>query len=1280
MRQAIGKVILDDACYPGEDFYCDGAIEDELLEIVTAYPESQFDQVIAERKDWAVLYHLSHIRWNIVDWLPITKKDKVLEVGAGCGAITGVLSDKAGSVTCIDLSKKRSTINATRNRDRDNIEILLGNFQDVEEGLTETYDWITLIGVFEYGQGYIDSATPYEDFLKQIKKHLAPGGKIVIAIENRLGLKYFAGCREDHTGRFFEGIEGYQDGGMVRTFSRPELEAIAKRAGITHTEFYYPYPDYKLPMAIYSDEFLPKPGDLNDNLRNFDRERYVLFDEEKAFDTILKDGLFPVFSNSYLMILEAQEEEKILFSKYSNERSRAFAIRTDICMDENGKRLVHKKACYPEGKRHLEQIPVWYEKLSEVYKGTGISMNRCTLTEEGIEPEFVSGQTLEEKLDALLLEGRTKETIHLLMQYIDAVKSAGNAQNFQVTEEFERVFGSVLLPSDLTCAEVTDIDMLTANVIVTEKGWVHTDYEWTFAFPIPVHFVVYRILMYYIEKNALRHELKKEELYERAGLTEQEVLQYEKMEAHFQQYLIGDHVPLRLLYEHISEGYLDFREEDKKRTRYQRGALAGADNPIELCVDSIEEAENVIYVEGWALNREQKTIAFTVNAGDGEKLTVESVTYLNRQDVNASFGIHARDYYCGFRIMCRYKDERKRKKQKSYILTASEGNNQASMTLRTDHLRMKNSRVGRKLLSFRSEKPRHEIRYRTPYETGLFGETGKFRQEEQRYEGFQKATALTKEECIRQKKLSKAGGRISILCVLDDPRPEYLKQMIRSIRQETYENWELCLTDMEKNQAVTGWIQTLSEKEKRIRVIKAKDISRTEAWNEGMKAASGEYVLILSAEDMLAEHALFEVMQAMKKEPQAELIYADNDHVDEKGEVFTDPVFKPDFNRYLLRSMDYIGGFVVIRKDFFEEVGGFDTAYKEAYLYDFLLRCSEKTEKICHIPKILCHERKSMLTAKKWDEQRRALTEHYSRCGILAEVTWGKRMGTCRTRWMVDGKPLVSVIIPNMDHTEDLKKCVQSVLARTTYEPYEILIVENNSKEQKTFACYEELKQMDRRIRILTWNGGFNYAAINNMAAKEAKGEYLVFLNNDTEIISRGWMEEMLGICQQPDVGVVGSKLFYPDGTIQHAGVILGLSGIAGHLFVGEPGEADGYMGKAVTMQNVSAVTAACMMTPKEVFMHAGGFDETLQVALNDVDYCLKVAKAEKSAVYTPYARLYHYESKSRGLEDTPEKKARYEQEVSYFKGKWQDILEKGDPYYSPNLSLTSYACAFRIP
>ncbi len=307
MIEYIGAVELDETYYPGEDLYCDGAVEDELLEIVKTYPEEAYNQVIAERKDWAILYHLSHIRTNIVEWLPITRTDTVLEIGSGCGAITGALSDKAQRVDCIELSKKRSFINGYRNKNRNNISIKLGNFQDVEENLREKYDWITLIGVFEYGQGYIDSTTPYKDFLLKTASHLNPGGKVVIAIENRLGLKYFAGCMEDHCGIPFEGIEGYRTTKGARTFSRPELEKIMDEAGFTRRQFYYPYPDYKLPLSIYSDEYLPKLGELRTNCNNYDRKRLKIFDESEAFDSIIESGLFPQFANSFLVIMERGE-------------------------------------------------------------------------------------------------------------------------------------------------------------------------------------------------------------------------------------------------------------------------------------------------------------------------------------------------------------------------------------------------------------------------------------------------------------------------------------------------------------------------------------------------------------------------------------------------------------------------------------------------------------------------------------------------------------------------------------------------------------------------------------------------------------------------------------------------------------------------------------------------------------------------------------------------------------------------------------------------------------
>ena len=309
MQEKIGSVTLDYEYYPGKDFYSDGPVEEELLEIAKKYREDELNKVIAERNSWPVLYHFSHIRQKILEWAPITKNDKVLEIGSGCGAITGVLARKAGEVTCIELSKMRSTINAYRNRDCDNVKILVGNFQDIEKNMKETYDYITLIGVFEYADGYIGTKEPYVEMLRRISAHLKPHGKVLIAIENRLGLKYWAGCTEDHVGKFFEGLEGYPETNGVKTFSRKELSDIISRAGNFKTTFYYPYPDYKFPMTVYSDKFLPRKGELKENFRNFDRARMQLFDETRVYDSLTDSGLFQEFSNSFLVVVEQEDAE-----------------------------------------------------------------------------------------------------------------------------------------------------------------------------------------------------------------------------------------------------------------------------------------------------------------------------------------------------------------------------------------------------------------------------------------------------------------------------------------------------------------------------------------------------------------------------------------------------------------------------------------------------------------------------------------------------------------------------------------------------------------------------------------------------------------------------------------------------------------------------------------------------------------------------------------------------------------------------------------------------------
>ena len=312
MEEWIGNVRLNLQYYPGEDLYSEGEVEQELLEIVSNNENSveSLNDIIAEKRSWSTLYHLSELRSNIIESLPITKEDKVLEIGAGCGAITGKLAEKAKEVTCIDLSKRRSLINAYKNKEYDNITIVVGNFQDIERNLKEKYDYITLTGVFEYAELYIDSENPYPALLQMLAGHLSEKGKLVVAIENRLGLKYWAGCGEDHLSQYFVGLEGYPSVHGVKTFSKKEWEVLLREGGFENYIFYYPYPDYKFPLVIYSDDYLPKIGELVDNEINMDQDRLCLFDEGRVFDTIIENDLFPEFSNSFLIIIENNHGEQ----------------------------------------------------------------------------------------------------------------------------------------------------------------------------------------------------------------------------------------------------------------------------------------------------------------------------------------------------------------------------------------------------------------------------------------------------------------------------------------------------------------------------------------------------------------------------------------------------------------------------------------------------------------------------------------------------------------------------------------------------------------------------------------------------------------------------------------------------------------------------------------------------------------------------------------------------------------------------------------------------------
>ncbi|EOS25722.1 hypothetical protein C806_01849 [Lachnospiraceae bacterium 3-1] len=590
--EKIGNVILNDRYYEGKDLYSDGAIEDRILELVEKYPEEEYNQLIAKERDWAVMYHLAHERENILSWYPFERGTKVLEIGSGCGAVTGVAASKAGTVTCVDLSMKRSRINGVRNQKKGNIEIFVGNFQDIEKGLEKDFDYATLIGVFEYGQAYIGGKKPYHEFLTTILNHLKPGGKLLIAIENKFGLKYWAGCTEDHTGNFFEGLEGYRKKAGVRTFTKPELEHILKECGCYNYKFYYPYPDYKFPFMIYSDEYLPKPGELNRNLCNFDRRRLMLMDEGKVFDQILENGLFPLYSNSFFVeIVKDKESEDdkvkkitnpVIYMKYSAGRAPRFSLRTGIERDEVssqsciGKgemgKLLYKKPEYPEGRKHMANMVEAKDRLEELWQEKGLLLvNQCKLIGEKVSFAYLEGMTLEEKLDRLLEQEEEEEAAELLEQAINRIKESSSVQKFSMTPEFRQVFGEVSGLEQELSFPVSDIDLIFSNILLTEDGnWHVLDYEWTFAFPVPVDYIIYRALHYYLEASGNRKKLKEDyNFYKIFGITKEKKKIYRVMERNFQNYITGTYIPVRELYPMIGKKAFPLgeilAEADKRR-------------------------------------------------------------------------------------------------------------------------------------------------------------------------------------------------------------------------------------------------------------------------------------------------------------------------------------------------------------------------------------------------------------------------------------------------------------------------------------------------------------------------------------------------------------------------------------------------------------------------------------------------------------------------------------------------------------------------------------------
>ena len=1143
--------------------------------------------------------------------------------------------------------------------------------------------------------------------------------------------------------------------------------------------------------------------------------------------------------------------EKLLYARYSNERAPRFSVYTEILENGEGRRIVRKHADSGRAEPHIRSILHAFEMLRGLYDEDMLQINRCEEAADGIELEYLEGDTWETELDSVLKHEGTAGFYEKMRQYLAMVLPSARFQPFRMTEEYRSVFGdlpeAVLSENQYTSLPVTDVDMIPANVMMTENGNVLIDYEWTFAFPVPEEFVRYRIVHYYRESSVRRRQLlPAEEYYAAFGLTQEKCALWEEAEICFQKYIEGGRVPVRTAYAGITPGILPvremigedgirkepelqiyistgkgFQEETSKRIPFQdcrirtqidlpqgtdavridpgdeaclcrirelragegaalpqncaatgdrltddlfvfdrmdpqiilpvqdgsgqtlyidlevsypddrtlaslrqrfhdtreemsrlqeenermrqrllkiddnkvyrtlksvknMGKRGQTEGNLQYYIDSWTASEETVLVRGWALDIKED-VELRITDGKGREVEA-AVQWMPRVDIQRRYGVentrktgfYARIPKSGMtspELILQFRAGTRKKQYRLQTDKSSDREQLPSVRQGLDMAYVKKGIAYLKRNGLRSFM--HRLTHRPPGERVDYGEwflthrVTEAQLEEQRAHVF----ALQ--------------PKISIVIPLYNTQIPFLHALMETILGQSYANWELCLADGSTNDDVEACLKADYLQDERIRYIRLKEnLGISGNTNAALELASGDFIMLCDHDDLLEKDALYEIVKRINEKPETDVLYTDEDLVDETGQMFQLQRFKPDFNLDMLCSINYICHIFAVRKPIMDAVGGFRKECDGAQDWDLILRCCEKTEHVEHIARVLYHWRASETsTAGNPDSKRyaveagkKAVLDHFSRLGIEAEIEETGIFILFRPLLKVRKHDKVSIIICNKDEVPTLRKCVESILNKSTYDNYEIIIVENNSTEQKTFDYYRQLEKRSEKIRVVRFEGAFNYSKVNNFGAGHAEGDYLILLNNDTEVITPDWIERMLGYCQREDVGAVGAKLYYPDKLVQHCGVVVGVGGFAGHILTHTNRGDVGYMGRLQAVMDVSAVTAACMMIRRSVYDEVGGLDEDFRVALNDIDLCMKIRKKGYLIVMHPGVELFHYESKSRGSDETKKNQERFKTEIRRFRTKWKQILEDGDPYYSPHLTLMYGDCQIRLP
>lgn len=1163
-----------------------------------------------ECTDWPSLYHLGSSRANILRpfGAELLGAD-VLEIGAGCGAITRYLGESKARVLALEGTLRRAAIARSRTRDLDNVVVVAESFSAFSPD--SKFDFITLIGVLEYANMFMLGDTPALAMLERCRDMLKPEGRLIIAIENQFGLKYFAGAPEDHMGSRMYGIENRYKENEPHTFGRKVLRQLVLDGGFQSVEVMAPFPDYKFPYSIVtqagfeSQDFDASAFAWQAARRDPQWNGYMNLAMELTWPGVFENQMAQDLANSFLLVCQLSVDHRnqaALAYHYSTERVPVYCKETRFVRDSQG------------------NIKVQCEQLVDQQP------DRCDdRVIYGLDPEidYTLGTPLSMDFIGIVTKEGWKlgEVVAFFRNYTAILESICEQQG--ITPERHDKTGEMLFPGSF-------FDLLPQNIIQTSAGVCKViDTEWKTKDSVSLSTLVFRSIL-----NLTQMVTRFARCGDLDGMTRQEF---------------------------YSRIFFKLRLDPSTHGLYK---LLESEIELQEMITGRSFKELIEWWPGAVLNthdllseREERLAGLMQLSQLQQDVILDRDQHIELLKSSLSWRVTK-----PLRDMKRYKGV---VANKANIL--GDEFRRRGGVLKTLIKAMKKIRAGGLMAARQSLKKPFSSEHRT----------NDFDAWVRRYDMIDDALRIKiKSELNRIDKRP----LVSIVMPVYNPDPQWLSETIESVSKQIYSNWELCIADdASTNPEIRQVLEHFKLQDTRIRVVYRESNGHiSHASNSALDMAEGEWIALLDHDDVLAEHALALIVQAINESPEAGLIYSDEDKLDQTGRR-VDPYFKPEFDPLLLRGQNMICHLAAFRHDLVKSAGGFRTGFEGAQDYDLVLRVTEKLEpeQVIHIPHILYHWRIHVSSTAASPDAKgyaykaglNALQEHLNRTDSKASAEV-MPYSYYRVRYQLPSpEPRVSIIIPTRNGYKLMRQCIESIQNKSTYPNYEIIVVDNGSDDITALKYFESL-QKDALIRVIRDDRPFNYSMLNNSAVAQAKGEYVCLMNNDIEVISSDWLEEMMGLAVRPGVGVVGACLWYPDNTLQHGGVVLGIGGVAGHSQKHMQRKTEGYFGRGVLTQTYSAVTAACCVVRKSIYEEVGGLNEAdLQVAFNDVDFCLKVRQAGYRNVWTPYAELYHHESASRGYEDTPEKQARFTREEQYMMNHWGYLL-RDDPAYNPNLTL----------